>query len=175
MIGNGADAIELELDESFRPRSSPYLQAAADYTMQLGNSGLRLQLGLGHRKNLRQSMFDLTTVAGTVARDFEWDAVLLRTQFDHSEVWLASRHYQHAQGASAQLVWPRVNSGGSWLASASVRRLRYVTQAAQNSVQVEAGLLREQRFSVRRLARGREARQRTDHQHTPIQDQARSL
>ena len=45
VIGSGANAIELALDESYRPRSSPFTQASVDYTLVLPGSG---QIGRAH-------------------------------------------------------------------------------------------------------------------------------
>lgn len=147
VIGSGADAIELALDDSFRPRSSAYVQATADYATLLPfGSGVRLQLGAGHRANLQQSRFDLSTLSASATREFQWARGVLRAQVDHAEVWLAGRHYQRVQGVSGQMIWPQAKSDGVWLATGTVRSIAYMTQAAQNSWQFEAGLLREQRL-----------------------------
>lgn len=146
VLGSGAGAIELELDEGYRPRSSAFVQAAADYTAGLGESGVSLQLGLGHRNNLQQGDFNLTTASATLARDFSVGGAALRAQVDLAEIWLAGRHYQGTRGASLQFARP--DGRGGWLATAEANRVHYVTEPAQDAWQFELGLTREHRFSA---------------------------
>ncbi|HSV36323.1 MAG TPA: hypothetical protein VLI46_12250 [Ramlibacter sp.] len=146
VIGSGDNAIELELDESYRPRSSTFAQASLDYSLVVPRQGLQLQAGLGHRRNERESTFDLTTASASAAREFRLHGGSVRAQVEVSEVWLANRHYQSAQGLGLQ--WLRSDNQGAWLATAGGTRVRYVTQPAQSALQWEAGVLREQRLSA---------------------------
>lgn len=146
VIGRGVDAIELELDQSYRPRSSPFVQAAADYSLALPASGLNLQASLGHRKNTRESAFDLSTVAAGGSREFKVADGIVRAQLEVAEVWLGRQHYQRTRGAGVQWLW--ATPQGTWLASVSAIGIEYLTQPVQNSLQREAGLLFERRLDA---------------------------
>src|SRR5690242_6065545 len=68
----------------------------------------------------------------------------MRAQADVAEIWLGAQHYQRTRGAGLQWVWS--NQAGSWLASANVVRIDYLTQPAQNALVHDAGLLFERRL-----------------------------
>lgn len=145
VIGSGANAIELALDESYRPRSSAFVQAAVDYTLVLPASGLNLQGSLGHRKNTREPAFDLSTASAAVSREFKIRDSIVRAEFDVAEIWLGPRHYQRTRGGSLRWLW--ATPAGTWLATANVLKVDYLTQPAQNALQHELGLLLERRLS----------------------------
>ena len=144
VLGSGETALELELDESYRPRSSAFAQAALDYTTVLPGSAVTVQTGAGVRKNARQSSFDIGTLSASASREFKVAGDPLRVQLDAAEVWLGNRHYQRTQGAGLQ--WLKASQDGAWLATLSGNRIQYLTQPSQNAVQFEVGLLREQRI-----------------------------
>jgi len=146
VLGSGDNLLELELDDSYRPRSSAFVQAALDYTLSLPAYGLDLQAGLAQRKNTRERAFDLTIVSAAASREFKLKESALRAQLELSEVWLANRHYQRSQTIGAQWLLP--TQRGAWLANLNATSVSYLTQAAQNAWQWEAGLLREQRLSA---------------------------
>ena len=146
VLGSGDNVLELELDQSYRPRASAFVQASADYSLVLPGPGINLQMALGHRKNARESTFDVTSVSASASRDFKLGAGTLRGQMELSEVWLGGKHYQRNQSVAAQ--WLNAESRGSWLASVSATSARYLTQPSQDSLQLEAGLLREQRLNA---------------------------
>ena len=152
VLGSGDNTLELELDESYRPRSSAFAQVSADYTLALPASGLSFQAAAGHRKNEREPAFDLTTLSGSVGQEFTLAGQRLRGQLELGEIWLGKRHYQRTQGAALQWVMPAER--GAWLATASVARLDYLTQPAQDAVQYEAGLLRELRINAAATVHG---------------------
>jgi hypothetical protein len=146
VLGSGENTIELELDESYRPRSSAYAQASVDYSVVLPGPRLNLQAALGHRKNTSEPNFDLTTLAVSAAREFAVGDNPLRAQLEFAEVWLGGRHYQRTQGAALQ--WIKAGGQGAWIAAAAATRIDYLTQATQNALHTEAGLAREQRLSA---------------------------
>jgi hypothetical protein len=144
VIGSGPNELELELDESYRPRSTAFVQALVDYTVSLPSSGVNLHAGLGLRKNARESAFDLATFSAAASREFHLQSSSLRPQVEVSEVWLGDRRYLSSR--SAALQWLKEEKDGSWLATVTTSRIDYRTQPAQNARQWEAGLLREQRI-----------------------------
>lgn len=146
VIGSGANAIELALDESYRPRSSPFTQASVDYTLVLPGSGLNLQGSVGHRKNTRESAFDLSTASAAVSREFKVRDSIVRAEFDLAEIWLGPRHYQRTRGGG--LRWLRATSAGTWLATLNAVKVVYLTQPAQNALQHDVGLLLERRLNA---------------------------
>lgn len=146
VVGSGANAIELELDQSYRPRSSPFAQVALDYSLVLPASGLNLQASAGHRKNTRASAFDLSTASVGGSRDFKVRESIVRAQLELAEAWLGQRDYQRTVGAGLQ--WLRATALGSWLGSLTAIRVDYLTQPSQNALQTEAGLLLERRLSA---------------------------
>jgi len=148
VIGSGDNILELELDQSYRPRSSAFVQASLEYSLVLPQSGLNLQAGLGQRKNVRESAFDLRTASAAASREFKLHDGMARAQVDLSQVWLADRSYQRTQGVGLQ--WLRAAGQGAWLGTLSATRLTYLTQRSQDASQWEAGLLREQRLGAAR-------------------------
>ncbi len=146
VLGSGDNTLELELDESYRPRSSAFAQASIDYTLALPSSGLSFQAAAGHRKNDREPAFDLTTLSGSAGKEFSLAGQRLRGQVELAEVWLGKRHYQRSQGLALQWVIPGVS--GAWLATASATRADYLTQPNQDATQLELGLLREYRVDA---------------------------
>lgn len=152
VLGSGDATLELELDESYRPRSSAFAQASIDYTLAVPEAGLNLQAAVGHRKNDREPAFDLTSASGSVGKAFTLGGQPLRAQLDLAEVWLGQRHYQRTQAGTLQ--WARPDSSGGWVATVSATRLRYLTQPSQNSVQMEAGISREFKLDASALFHG---------------------
>lgn len=146
VIGSGPNAIELALDESYRPRSSPFTQAAVDYTLVLPASGLNLQGSLGHRKNTRASAFDLSTASAALSREFKVRDGIVRAAVDLAEIWLGPRHYQRTRGGGLQWLW--ATSAGTWLATLNAVKVDYLTQPAQNALQHDVGLLLERRLNA---------------------------
>lgn len=144
VIGSSGNEVELALDETYRPRSSAFTHAAADYSLVLPATGLTLQGGLSHRKNTRESAFDLSVLSAGASREFKVREGIVRPQLEFAEVWLGGRHYQRTRGASLQWLW--ATPAGIWLASLSAVSVNYLSQAAQNSVLREAGLLFERRL-----------------------------
>lgn len=152
VLGSGDNTLALELDQSYRPRSSAFAQVSADYSLAFPDSGLAFQAAAGHRKNDREPAFDLTTLSGSVGKEFTLAGQRLRGQFEMGEVWLGQRHYQRTQGAALQWVLPRER--GAWLATAGFARLDYLTQPTQDARQYEVGLLREFRVNAAATVHG---------------------
>lgn len=146
VLGSGENVLELELDPSYRPRSSAFVQGSIDYSLSLPASATNFQFSMGHRKNASESRLDVTSVSAAASRDFSLPQGTLRTQLELSEVWLGGINYQHAQTAGLQ--WLRADAAGAWLATASAGATRYVTQPGQNSVQWDVGVLREHRIDA---------------------------
>jgi hypothetical protein len=146
VIGSGENLLDLQLDESYRPRSSAFVQGSVDWGILLEKSGINLQAGLAHRKNLSASEFDVSALSGAISKEFTLTGSALRTQLELSEVWLGSRHYQRSQAAGVQWLVPQRR--GAWLASLNASAVQYLTQPAQNAMQLEAGILREQRLNA---------------------------
>ena len=151
-IGSGDGAIELELDDSYRPRSSAFAQASLDYNTRNAASGINLQIGAGARKNASQKAFDLGTLSASASRDFGLHGMPARVQADWAEIWLGGRHYQRTQNLAGQLARP--DATGAWLGSLATGRVEYLTQAAQNGWQMEAGLQREIRIGSAAVVHG---------------------
>lgn len=145
VLGSGDNVLELELDPSYRPRSSAFVQASADYVATLPAYGLNFQGALAHRNNDRASALDVTSVSAAVSREFALAKGSLRGQLELSEVWLGGVHYQRSQGLGAQ--WLDSGSSGAWLATLSATASQYPTQPSQNSWLLEAGLLGERRIN----------------------------
>jgi hypothetical protein len=152
VVGSGANAIELQLDQSYLPRSSPFAQVALDYSLVLPASGLNLQASAGHRKNTRASAFDLSTASVGGSREFKVQGSIVRAQLELAEAWLDQRDYQRTLGAGLQ--WLRATEQGSWLGSLTAIHVDYLTQPNQNALQTEAGLLFERRLSAATSAYG---------------------
>ncbi|MEP6790790.1 MAG: hypothetical protein ABI907_05430 [Ramlibacter sp.] len=146
-LGSGGQALELELDDSYRPRASPFAQAALEYTLPVPALGGALQLGAAQRSNFSASSLNVSTGSLSYIRSFEVLGKAARVQADWSELWLGGRHYQRTTGASLQWV-PSSGPAGAWVASMSALQVDYLTQSAQNAVQYEAGLNREQRINA---------------------------
>ena len=145
VLGSGADAIELELDPSYRPRSAHFLHAMADYSLLLPRYGANLQFALGQRVNFGASEFDLRTVSAAAGREFTLPVGSLRAQLDWTEIWLGERHYQRTGGL--QLQWLHNLPRGAWLGTLQGTSVRYLTQPQQDAVVWEASLLREWRLA----------------------------
>jgi hypothetical protein len=141
VLGSGDNVLELELDESYRPRASSFVTASVDYGLVLPGSGISLQAALAHRKNLRESAFDLTSLSLSASREFKVTRGSLRAQVEFSDVRLGDRHYQRSESAAIQ--WLDAQPRGAWLATLSTTAAQYLTQPSQNSWQWEASLLRE--------------------------------
>ena len=144
VLGNGDGAIELELDESYRPRPSAFAQAAMDYSLVFPASGVNLQLGAGLRKNASAPAYDLVSVAAAASRDFKLPGAVVRVQVEGAEVWLGGHHYLQSQGGGMQAI--RSDQDGAWVATLTGTRIAYVTQASQNATLWDLGLLREYRI-----------------------------
>jgi hypothetical protein len=143
VLGSGENAIELELDPSYRPRSSAFVQVSADYSFVLPRYGVNVQVALGQRNNLHASQFDLRTFSGAVAKEFNFASGLLRSQLEASQVWLGERSYQHSESFSLQ--WLRQVPTGAWLATFNSTAVQYLTQPLQNATVYELGVMREWR------------------------------
>lgn len=146
VIGTGANAIELPLDQTYLPRSSPFTQGSVDYSVALPGSGIGLQATVAHRHNLEVASFDLSSTSLGGSREFKFGDRLLRLQADLAEIWLGAHHYQRTRGGGLQWVW--TNQAGSWLASANIVRIDYLTQPSQNALVRDAGLLFERRLDA---------------------------
>ncbi len=145
-LGSGANLIELELDDSYRPRSSGFVTAAIDYSLALPERAVNLQVGVAQRKNTSESAFDVSSVSAAASRDFKLLAGDARAQLELSQVWLSDQRYQRSQGAGLQ--WLRADAQGAWLGTLRATHVEYITQPAQNAWQWEAGVLREHRLNV---------------------------
>lgn len=146
VIGTGANAIELPLDQTYLPRSSSFTQAAVDYGFILPGSEVNVQATAAHRHNTEVASFDLSTSALGASREFKYGDRILRAQADVAEVWLGGKHYQRSRGAGLQWIW--ANRAGSWLASGNVVRIDYLTQPAQGALVRDAGLVFERRLDA---------------------------
>lgn len=144
-FGSGANAVDVALSDSYRPRSSPFVQGALDYSLPLPVGGLALRASVAHRHNESAREFDLSSGAVALSREFRFTASTVRAQVDHSEVWLGGQHFQRTQSASAQ--WLGSYPGGAWLAHSAATRVNYLTQPEQNARQYEAGALVERQIN----------------------------
>jgi hypothetical protein len=146
VLGSGENAIELELDPSYRPRSSSFVQVSADYSLVLPRYGVSVQVALGQRNNFEASQFDLRSFSAAAAKDFETNIGVLRGQVEASQVWLGERAYQHSESLSLQ--WIRQMPAGAWLGTFNSTSVQYLTQPGQNATLWDLGLLREWRVDV---------------------------
>jgi hypothetical protein len=144
-LGGGGNAVDVTLDETYRPRSSAFVQAAVEYSQPLPVGGLALRGSLAHRHHESAHKFDLSSGAIALSREFRFSDSMVRAQVEHSQVWLGARHFQRAQGAGLQ--WLGTHPAGAWLAHAATTRVDYLTQPTQDSRQYEAGLLLERRVT----------------------------
>jgi len=143
-IGSGGNTVDLPLDDSYRPRSSPFLQAGVDYSLPLPVGGLVFRAGAAHRHNERAREFDLSSGSAALSREFRLSGSTVRAQIERSEVWLGAQHFQRTHGVGMQ--WLGTQAEGAWLAHAALNRVDYLTQPEQNARQFETGLLIERRL-----------------------------
>jgi hypothetical protein len=148
VLGSGDNTIELELDPSYRPRSSAFVQTSVDYSLILPRYGTSVQFALGQRKNIDASQFDLRTFSAAAAKEFPTSWGTLRGQIEGSKVWLGERSYQYSENVALQ--WIRQSRSGAWLGKLSTTGVQYLTQPLQNATLWELGLLREWRIDGRR-------------------------
>lgn len=160
VLGSGENSIELELDPSYRPRASAFVQVSGDYSLSLPRYGVSLQVALGQRKNFEAPQFDLRSLSTAVAKEFELPVGLLRGQVEASQVWLGERVYQHSE--SLALQWIRQLPAGAWLGTFSSSAVQYTTQPLQNATLYELGLLREWRVDATKSVNAGLSLQRDD-------------
>jgi hypothetical protein len=146
VLGSGDNILELELDPSYRPRSSAFVQTSVDYSVLQPATGIEFQAVAGHRKNDRAPTFDLSSFSAALSREFKLPRGNLRGQLEVSEVWLGRSHYQRSQSAAAR--WIDAQPTGVWLATLNATAVQYLTQPSQNSFQWELGMLGERRLSA---------------------------
>ncbi len=145
-LGTAGNTVEFELDSSYRPRSSGFVQGAVDYSLPLPWAGLQARVSLAHRHNHTEPAFDLSTASGALSREFKLGDSALRTQIEHTQVRLGSKNFQRTEGAGLQ--WLGSRPEGAWLAHVLATKVDYLTQPTQNARQYEAGLLLEKRVST---------------------------
>ncbi|GAB2599101.1 hypothetical protein GCM10027034_35210 [Ramlibacter solisilvae] len=148
VIGSGENKVEVDLDPSYRPRSSTFVQAAADYSVALPRWDTGLLFSLAQRSNLQEPAFDVRAFSAAAAREFRilpWGT--MRGQLEAQEIWLGSRHYQRNAVAALQWLYA-YGQGGFWQATLNATSAHYFTQASQNAYLLEAGLLREWRVNA---------------------------
>lgn len=160
VLGRGENAVELELDASYRPRAASFAQIASDYSLSFPAHGIAVQFALGQRVNFGASEFDLRTASAAVSRDIQVPVGSLRAQLEASDIWLGERHFQRNAGLSAQ--WLHAVRNGAWLATASTSRIRYLSQGQQDANTFEIGMLREWRLSPTRSVHVGASLQRDD-------------
>lgn len=141
----GGTPVEIELDASYRPRSSPFAQFAADYTLPLPVAGLVARASLAHRRNFKEHAFDLTTASTALSREFRFATSALRTQVEHTQVRLGAQSFQRTNSVGVQ--WLGSRPEGAWLAHALATKVDYKTQPTQDARQYETGLLLEKRVN----------------------------
>ena len=146
VLGSGENSIELELDPSYRPRSSAFVQASVDYSLVLPRYGTSVQLALGQRKNINASQFDLRSFSAAAAKELAMSWGTWRGQVEASKVWLGERSYQYSE--SVALQWIRRTRSGAWLGTLNTTAVQYLTQPLQNATLWELGLLREWRIDA---------------------------
>lgn len=144
-LGSGDGAIELPLDDSYRPRGSSFMQVAADYAVPLPGRGWALSLTAGARAHSQVSQFDIASVAASLSRVGVLSGRTLRGQLDVSELWLGGRRYQRVLGATVQTVLD-LDAQGAWIAHASASMADYHSQPSQNAVVYEVGVSRDRRM-----------------------------
>lgn len=163
-LGSGGNTVDLELDPSYRPRSSSFVQASVDYSLVLPRYGTSVQFALGQRKNFSASQFDLRSVSAAAAKDWTTRWGILRGQVEASQVWLGEREYQHSESIAGQ--WIRQSRNGAWLGTLSAIAVQYLTQPLQNATLWELGVLREWRIDAASSLNAGIALQRDD-AHSP--------
>lgn len=141
VLGSGDNSIELELDPSYRPHSSPFAQVSVDYSLVLPRYGTSLQIALGQRKNFDASQFDLRSFSTAAAKELATSWGTLRGQVEASKVWLGERSYQYSENVALQ--WIRRTRSGAWLGTLNTTAVQYLTQPLQNATLWELGVLRE--------------------------------
>jgi hypothetical protein len=146
VLGSGGNTIELELDPSYRPHSSGFVQASVDYSLVLPRYGASVQLALGQRNNFDASQFDLRSMSAAAAKEVRTKWGNLRGQVEASQVWLGQRTYQHSESLAAQ--WVRQDSSGAWLGTLNTTAVQYLTQPLQNATLWELSVLREWRIDA---------------------------
>jgi hypothetical protein len=148
VLGSGENSIELELDPSYRPRSSSFTQVSADYSLVLPRYGVGLQVALGQRNNFQAPQFDVRSFSAAAAKEVDVGFGVLRGQVEASQVWLGERSYLHSESFAMQ--WIRQLSAGAWLGTFSSSAVQYITQPLQNATLYELGLMREWRVDETR-------------------------
>jgi hypothetical protein len=144
-IGAGGNAIDLQLDETYRPRSSTFVQASVDYSLPVPVAGLTVRGGLAQRHNASARAFDLSSASLGVAKDIRVAGETVRAQAEHAEVWLGSVHFQRSDSIGAQ--WLGSTPQWAWLGHVLASRASYITQPSQDARLYEAGFLLERRLS----------------------------
>jgi hypothetical protein len=146
VLGSADNSIELELDPSYRPRSSTFVQVSSDYSLVLPRYGVSVQVALGQRNNFEASAFNLRSLSAAAAKEFDVGAGVLRGQLEASHIWLGERAYQHSESLSLQ--WLRQVPTGAWLGTFNSTAVQYITQPLQNATLYDLGLLREWRVDA---------------------------
>jgi hypothetical protein len=146
VLGSGETSIELELDPSYRPRSSTFFQVSTDYSLVLPRYGVSMQVALGQRKNFDAPDFDLRSLSSAAAKEAAFSWGVLRAQAEVTQVWLGERNYQHSEQLALQ--WIRQMQAGAWLGTVSATSVQYITQPLQNATLWNAGLVREWRIDA---------------------------
>jgi hypothetical protein len=146
VLGSGENSIELELDPSYRPRASTFVQVSSDYSLVLPRYGVSVQVALGQRSNFQASQFNLRSFSAAAAKEFDVGFGVLRGQVEASQVWLGERSYQHSESFAMQ--WIRELPAGAWLGTFSSTAVQYLTQPLQNATLHDLGLLREWRIDA---------------------------
>jgi hypothetical protein len=140
LVGSGPDAVELALDDRYRPRASSFAQGTVDYRTAVGAAST-VQLSFGHRANVQTPDYDLTTLAAAGQTLFTALGQRTSAQLEWAESWLGGAHYQRA--VTGGLRWLKPLPDGAWLAGLTGSRLYYLTQPSQDAMQTELSLLRE--------------------------------
>lgn len=143
VVGSGPDALELMLDDRYRPRASSFAQGALDYRLRMDGTNT-LQFSANHRANAQTPDYDLTTVAAAGRHVFSALGQRASAQLEWAESWLGGRHYQRAVTGGLRWIEPVVD--GAWVYGLTASRLNYLTQPSQDAVQGELSLLREWRL-----------------------------
>ncbi len=139
-LGSGDRAIEVELGDVYRPKSSLFALAGIDRAFALGNWGTG-QLALQSRVNQAVPELNLTSVVAGATLPFPLLDRPGVVQLDLGATWLGSRFYQQASAATLQ--WLPSKNDRSWVVNLATVRATYPTQRNQDSHLYEAGIWRE--------------------------------
>lgn len=171
VLGSGENTIELQLDPSYRPRSSTFTQASVDYSLALPRAGVNVQLALGQRVNFAAKDFNLRTLSAAVSKELALPVGSLRAQVEASSIWLGNLRYQSTEAFAMQ--WLHTLPQGAWLATFQTTAIQYLTQPLQNATLWELGLLREWRIDAARSVHLQFVAERDDaHNSRPGGDRA---